>query len=232
MLRDIQETALINIEVEEQTMNIGIIGATGKLGTKVLDEAQQRGHEVTAIVRNAAKLDAAKDVKVIEKDVFDLTSDDIKDLDVVVNAFGAPLGEEEVYVEVRRILINILKDVDTRAIIVGGDGSLFADDAHTIRVMDTPDFPEIVKPTAKGSSRNLQDLQHAEGITWTFISPSAEFDFEGKRTGTYTLGKDQLLFNSKGNSYISYADFAIAIVDEAENKAHINERFTVVGEEE
>lgn len=55
--------------------------------------------------------------------------------------------------------------------------------------MDTPDFPEIVKPTAKGSSRNLQDLQHAEGMTWTFISPSAEFDFEGKRTGTYTLGK-------------------------------------------
>lgn len=89
-----------------------------------------------------------------------------------------------------------------------------------------------MKPTAKGSSRNLQDSQLAEGITWTFISPSAEFDFEGKRTGTYTLGKDQLLFNSKGNSYISYADFAIAIVDEAENKAHINERFTVVGEEE
>lgn len=55
--------------------------------------------------------------------------------------------------------------------------------------MDTPDFPEIVKPTAKGSSRNLQDLQHAEGMTWTFISPSAEFDFEGKRTGTYTLEK-------------------------------------------
>ena len=104
-------------------MNIGIIGATGKLGTKVLDEAQQRGHEVTAIVRNA-KLDDDKDVKVIEKDVFDLTSDDIKDLDVVVNAFGAPLGEEEVHVEVGRVLINILKDVDTRAIIVGGAGSL------------------------------------------------------------------------------------------------------------
>lgn len=130
-----------------------------------------------------------------------------------------------------RVLTNILKDVDTRTIIVGGAGSLFTDDAHTIRVIDTPDFPEIVKPTAKGSSHNLQDLQNAEGITWTFISPSVEFDFEGKHTGTYTLGKDQLLFNSKGNSYISYADFAIAIVDEAENKEHINECFTVVGEE-
>ena len=212
-------------------MNIGIIGATGKLGTKVLDEAQQRGHEVTAIVRNVAKLDADKDVKVIEKDVFDLTSDDIKDLDVVVNAFGAPLGEEEVHVEVGRILINILKDVDTRAIIVGVL-VVYSQMMRILYVLWIHRFPEIVKPTAKGSSRNLQDLQHAEGITWTFISPSAEFDFEGKRTGTYTLGKDQLLFNSKGNSYISYADFAIAIVDEAENKAHINERFTVVGEEE
>lgn len=67
-------------------------------------------------------------------------------------------------------MINILKDVDTRTIIVGGAGSLFTDDAHTIRVIDTLDFPEIVKPTAKGSSHNLQDLQNAEGITWTFIS--------------------------------------------------------------
>ena len=150
---------------------------------------------------------------------------------MVVNAFGAPLGEEEVHVEVGRILINILKDVDTRAIIVGVL-AVYLQMMRILYVLWIHQISEIVKPTAKGSSRNLQDLQHAEGMTWTFISPSAEFDFEGKRTGTYTLGKDQLLFNSKGNSYISYADFAIAIVDEAENKAHINERFTVVGEEE
>ena len=213
-------------------MNIGIIGATGKLGTKVLDEAQQRGHEVTAIVRNAEKLKDYSDVKVIEKDIFNLTIDDIKDLDVVVNAFGAPLGDENGHVEAGRALINVLKEVDTRAIIVGGAGSLFADDSHTTRVVDTPDFPDVVKPTAKGQGRNLQELQEAEGITWTFVSPSAEFDVEGKRTGTYKLGKDQLLFNSKGNSYISYADYAIAIVDEAENANHINERFTVVGEQD
>lgn len=211
-------------------MKIGIIGATGKVGTKVLQEATRRGHEVTAIVRNAAKLNHS-DVKVIEKDIFNLTTDDIKDLDVVVNAFGAPLGEEEAHVEAGRALIALLKDIDTRAIIVGGAGSLFVDEAQTTRVVDTPDFPEVVKPTAKGQGRNLQDLKDSEGITWTFVSPSAEFDAEGKRTGSYTSGKDQLLVNSQGNSYISYADYAIAIVDEAENADHINERFTVVGEQ-
>lgn len=212
-------------------MKIGIIGAIGKVGNKVLQEATQRGHEVTAIVRNASKLNNS-DVKVIEKDIFDLTAEDIKDLDVVVNAFGAPLGEEEAHVEAGRALIALLKDVDTRAIIVGGAGSLYVDDAHTTRVLETPEFPDMFKPTATGQGRNLQDLKEAEGITWTFVSPSAEFDPEGKRTGTYTSGKDQLLVNSQGDSYISYADYAIAIVDEAENAAHINERFTVVGEKE
>ena len=90
----------------------------------------------------------------------------------------------------------------------------------------------MFKPTAAGQGRNLQELKDTEGITWTFVSPSAEFDPEGQRTGTYTSGKDQLLVNSKGNSYISYADYAIAIVDEAENADHVNERFTVVGEQE
>ncbi|BGE81169.1 NAD(P)-dependent oxidoreductase [Staphylococcus petrasii] len=212
-------------------MKIGIIGATGKVGNKVLQEATQRGHEVTAIVRNASKLNNS-DVKVIEKDIFDLTAEDIKELDVVVNAFGAPLGEEEAHVEAGRALIALLKDVDTRAIIVGGAGSLYVDDAHTTRVLETPEFPDMFKPTATGQGRNLQDLKEAEGIIWTFVSPSAEFDPEGKRTGTYTSGKDQLLVNSQGDSYISYADYAIAIVDEAENAAHVNERFTVVGEKE
>lgn len=120
-------------------MKIGIIGATGKVGNKVLQEATQRGHEVTAIVRNAAKLDH-QDVKVIEKDIFHLTVDDIKDLDVVVNAFGAPLGEEDAHVEAGHALINLLKDVDTRAIIVGGAGSLFVDDAQTTRLLTHQNF--------------------------------------------------------------------------------------------
>lgn len=211
-------------------MRIGIIGATGKVGNLVLEEAIDRGHDVTAIVRNASKL-SNSNINVLEKEIYDITAEDLKDLDVVVNAFGAPLGEEEAHVTAGRALIEALKGTDTRAIIVGGAGSLYVDEAQTTKLIDTPEFPEIFVPTAKGQGRNLQDLEATQGITWTFLSPSADFNAEGVRTGSYQSGKDNLLVNSNGNSYISYADFAIAILDEIENPQHINERFTVVGEE-
>ncbi|MDR7235844.1 NAD(P)-dependent oxidoreductase [Neobacillus drentensis] len=212
-------------------MKIVIIGASGKAGSLILKEAVSRGHEVTAIVRDASKLED-KNVAVIEKTIFDLTSDDVKKFDVVVNAFGAPLGEEQAHVDAGHALIEALKGTNTRAIIVGGAGSLYVDENKTVQVIDTPDFPDFVKPTAKGQGRNLKELQETTGITWTFISPSAVFDAEGKRTGSYQAGKDNLLVNSKGESYISYADYAIAVLDEIENPQHINERFTVVGEAE
>ncbi|ASS62164.1 MULTISPECIES: NAD(P)-dependent oxidoreductase [Bacillus] len=212
-------------------MKIGIIGATGKAGSLILKEAVSRGHEVTAIVRDAAKLKEEK-ISIVEKNIIDLTSDDLKKLDVVVNAFGAPLGEEQAHIDAGRALIRVLKGMGTRAVIVGGAGSLYVDENKTVSVMDTPDFPEIFIPTAKGQGRNLQELKETSDMNWTFISPSAVFDPDGKRTGFYQSGKDHLLVNSKGESYISYADYAIAVLDEIENPKHINERFTVVGEAE
>lgn len=210
-------------------MKIGIIGASGKVGQLVLKEALDRGHQVTAIVRNASKI-TNTEVEVIEKDIHDLTTKDIASFEVVVNAFGAPLGDSEGHINAGRHLIDILKGTYTRAIIVGGAGSLYIDDAHTVQLIDTPEFPDIVKPTASGQGQNLKELRNSEGITWTFLSPAAEFDPEGVRTGHYQSGKDQLIVNSEGNSYISYADYAVALVDEIENPQHINERFTVVGE--
>ncbi len=171
-------------------------------------------------------------VAVIEKNIYDLTSDDVQKFEVVVNAFGAPLGEEQAHVDAGHALIEALKGTSTRAIIVGGAGSLYFDEHKTVKVMETPYFPDLFTPTAKGQGRNLLELQEASTISWTFISPSALFDAEGKRTGSYQSGKDNLLVNSKGESYISYADYAIAVLDEVENPQHINERFTVVGEAE
>ncbi|WP_436951034.1 NAD(P)-dependent oxidoreductase [Staphylococcus shinii] len=211
-------------------MKIGIIGASGKVGRLVLEESIERGHEVTAIVRNASKL-SNSNINVLEKEIYDITSEDLKDLDVVVNAFGAPLGEEEAHVKAGRALIEALKGTDTRAIIVGGAGSLYVDEAQKTKLIDTPDFPEIFVPTAKGQGRNLEDLKASKGITWTFLSPSANFDAEGPKTKNYQAGKDNLLINSKGNSYVSYADFAFALVDEIENPQHKDERFTVVSED-
>lgn len=212
-------------------MKIGIVGASGKAGSLILKEAVSRGHNVTAIVRNASKLQD-KNTAVIEKDVFDLTADDLTAFDVVVNAFGAPLGEEQAHVDAGHVLIEVLIGTKTRLVVVGGAGSLFVDENKTVRLIDTPEFPDFVKPTANGQGRNLEELQGVTNITWTFVSPSAVFDAEGKRTGSYQSGKDHLLANSKGESYISYADFAIAVVDEVENPKHLNERFTVVSEKE
>ncbi|WP_372868782.1 NAD(P)-dependent oxidoreductase [Planomicrobium okeanokoites] len=214
-------------------MKIGIIGATGKAGSLIMKEAKSRGHEVTAIVRNSQKLPEEEDAAVLEKDIFDLDANDLKQFDAVVNAFGVPPEKAEQHVEAGRSLINALKEAkDTRLLVVGGAGSLFVDEARTTRLNETPEFPEAFKAIALNQSQNLADLEQSEGIQWTFLSPAAFFDPEGKRTGRYQIGEDAFLVNRKGKSYISYKDYAIALVDEIENGWHINKRFTVVAESE
>ncbi|WP_214857530.1 NAD(P)-dependent oxidoreductase [Exiguobacterium sp. s191] len=210
-------------------MNIGIIGATGKAGQLILQEAITRGHDVTAIVRNAAKVTA--DVTILERDVLTLTKDDLNGFDAIVNAFNAAPGEETKHIEVGRHLINVLAGSKTRLFVVGGAGSLFVDAEHTVRVMETPDFPEAYYPTASNMGKNLIELQGQQDVTWTYLSPAGFFDPSGQRTGTYTIGGEQMILNAKGESYISYADYAIAVVDELENAQHLNERFSVVGEQ-
>lgn len=214
-------------------MKIGIIGASGKAGRLILKEAKSRGHEVTAIVRDSQKLPEGEDAAVLEKDIFDLDSTDLKQFDIVVNAFGVPPEKAAQHVEAGRSLINALKGAEsTRLIVVGGAGSLFVDEAKTTRLNETPEFPETFKAIALNQSQNLADLEQAEGIQWTFLSPAAFFDAEGRRTGHYQIGEDAFMVNRKGKSYISYADYAIAMVDEIENGWHINKRFTVVAEKE
>jgi len=220
---------LLNI-LEEFIMKVGIIGASGKAGNLILKEAVDRGHTVTAIVRDAGKV-KNKHVSILEKNVFDLKTEDLSSFDIIVNTFNASPGEEHLHIEAGRALIEALKGAPkTRLVIIGGAGSLFVDEAKTVRKFDTPEFPEAYLATAKNMGENLNDLQNTSGVNWTYISPSGFFDAAGKRTGAYQKGKDHLLFNSKGQSYISYADYAIACLDEIENALHINERFTVVGE--
>ena len=214
-------------------MKIGIIGATGKAGSLILKEALERGHEVTAIVRKAAKLANNSRAAVLEKDIFDLSPSDVKDFDAVVNAFGTGIDNAHLHVEAGRKLIEVMKGApETRLIVVGGAGSLYVDEAKTIRLVDTPEFPKEIMPIASNQGQNFEDLKNSTGLKWTFVSPAAFFNPEGKRTGSYQKGKDNLIVNSKGDSYVSYADYAVAIVDEIENAQHINERFTVVSEAE
>lgn len=213
-------------------MKIGVIGASGKAGNLIVKEAVGRGHEVTAIVRNEYT-NNDQGVSILKKDIFNLTAEDIKDFDILINAFGSAPGQEHLHVEAGRVLIEILKNLPKiKLVVVGGAGSLFVNEEKTVRLMDTKDFPAEYKATAQNQGRNLEDLQKTENLKWTFISPAIFFNPAGKRTGSYKAGKDNVIVNAKGESYISYADYAIAVLDEIENPKHVNQRFTVVAEAE
>lgn len=157
-------------------MNIAIIGATGHSGQKILAEAMERGHMVTAIVRDETKLE--QDVKVIEKDLFDLTTADIEPFDVVISTFNAPTGKEQMHVSANQHLISIFEDApQVRLVVVGGAGSLYVDDSKTTRLSETSDFPAAYLPTATNMGKSLEDYQKSSA-TWTYISPAAMFDLQ------------------------------------------------------
>lgn len=210
-------------------MQIAIIGAAGKVGTLLTAEALKQGYRVTAIVRHPENL-ANRSVKVIEKSIFDLTVDDLKEFDVVINAYKAPQGSETDHITSTQHLIDLFQELPkTRLIVVGGAGSLYVDDAKTTRLVDTPDFPEAYKPTASNMGKAF-DLLAASNIQWTYFSPAAFFDDTGAATGQYRLGKDHFFTNKAGESYISYADYSKALIDEIKNQDFIRERFTAVSE--
>ena len=209
-------------------MKIGLIAASGNAGSHILREALMIEHDVTAIVMNTAS-SKLNDVETLEKDLFQLTREDIAPFDVLINAFAPVNGEAHLHVEAGRHLISIMEGTDKRLFVVGSSGCLYIDKDHTIRLMEHKDYPEHLRESAKYQFQNLQDLKNSS-IKWTFLSPSAMFDSEGPRTGHYVIGSQRLVVNSQFDSYISYADFAVAVIDELENSNHVNSLFTVASE--
>ena len=165
----------------------------------------------------------------IVKDLFDLTADDLKGFDAVVDTFGAwTPGTLPQHSTSLKHLADILSGTDTRLIVVGGAGSLYVDPQHTTQLVDTSDFPDDFKPLASAMAKSLAELRERKDVRWTYISPAADFQADGERTGKYQLNGEELKTNTKGESIISYADYAIAIVDEIATGNHIGERISVV----
>lgn len=209
-------------------MKIAVICANGKAGKLIVKEAVNRGLDVTAVVRGD---NATAAQKVLTKDLFDLTADDVKGFDVVIDAFGAwtedTLPQHSTSL---KQLCDILSGTDTRLLVVGGAGSLYVNPEHTVCVSDGPDFPDMFKPLAAAMAKALDELRNRSDVKWTYISPAGDFQAEGERTGKYILGGEELTLNSKGESVISYADYAIAMIDEAVNGNNIQKRISVVAE--
>lgn len=209
-------------------MKIAVICANGKAGKLIVKEAVSRGLDVTAVVRGENATEAKE---VLKKDLFDLTADDLKGFDVVIDAFGAWTEETlPLHSTSLKHLCDILSGTETRLLIVGGAGSLYVNPEHTVCVADGPDFPDAFKPLASAMAKALSELRERKDVKWTYISPAGDFQAEGEHIGKYILGGEELTLNSKGESIISYADYAIAMVDEAVNGNHIQKRISVVRE--
>ena len=209
-------------------MKIAVVAANGRAGRLIVEEAVKRGVEVTAVVRSANKT-AAKNV--IQKDIMDLMADDLKNFDIVIDAFGAWTPETlPLHSTSLKNLCDALSGTDTRLLIVGGAGSLFVNKEHTACVADGENFPADWKPLANAMAKALNELRERKDVKWTYISPAADFQAEGERTGKYILAGEVFTTNSKGESIISYADYAVAMVDEATKGNHIQQRISVVRE--
>ncbi len=208
---------------------IAVVASNGRVAQKVVKEAQDRGFEVTGFSRDDENKSGA--VTYIKKDIMELTKADLAGFDAVVDGFGAWTDEEQpMHVKTSQHLCDLLSGTDTRLLIVGGAGSLYVNAEHTVQVKDGADFPAMFLPLANAQGQELEELRRRNDVKWTFISPAGDFQADGERTGKYILAGEELTLNSKGESIISYADYAIAMVDEIENGSHIQQRISVVRE--
>ena len=207
-------------------MKIAVLAANGKVGSLIVKEAVERGNDVTAIAREENRTVAKNFIK---RDILDLTENDLKDFDVVITAFGAWTEDTlPLHKTTLEHLSNILANKNTRLLVVGGAGSLYTDDSLKIQLFETSDFPADYMPVATNMAKGLEVLRKRNDVKWTYISPAGDFDFEAERKGDYQLAGEVFTVNAKGESKISYADYAIAMVDEAEKGNHINQRISVL----
>jgi uncharacterized protein len=211
-------------------MKIALIGANGKIGSRILEEALSRGHTVTGIARNpdlGIKKEGLTWVKADALDT-DALAKAIKGNDAVISAFGIDWSNPDTYHLFSEIAKSILlaakKSSIKRVINVGGAGSL--EIAPGLQLVDTPSFPEGWKKGADEQRKSLEIFRKEKDLDWTFFSPAIMIE-PGPRTGKFRIGKDNPVFDEKGNSIIGYDDYAVALIDELENPHFIKQRFTV-----
>jgi uncharacterized protein len=211
-------------------MKIALIGANGKIGSRILEEALNRGHTVNGIARNP-DFDIEKErLTWVKADALDndALSIAIKGNDAVISAFGIDWHNPNTYQLFSKIAKSIIlaakKSSVKRLINVGGAGSLEV--APGLQLVDTPGFPEDWKKGADEQRKSLEVFREEKDLDWTFFSPAIMIE-PGPRTGKFRIGKDNPVFDEEGNSRISYDDYAVALIDELESPHFIKQRFTV-----
>lgn len=207
-------------------MKVAIIGASGFIGSAILNEALSRGHEVTAIVRNPEKITVQNAHLTVKKG--DVTNEaEIAPLlagnEAVITSYNA--HDAATYLKAIHAIINATKKAGIKRLIaVSGAGSL--EIAPGVQLLDTPEFPAEWKEGASATRDAFHVIKATDDLDWTVLSPAMMIQ-PGERTGKFRLGKDQVVFDDKGESKISTADYAVALIDELEQPKHIKQRFTL-----
>lgn len=212
-------------------MKVAIIGATGFLGTSLVKEFAGRGHQVTAISRNANGEDT-DNVTYKKADVFDTDglAQVLKGHDAIVSAYNSGWTNPNIYDDFlagsKAIVAAVKKAGVNRYITIGGAGSLYI--APGLQLIDTPEFPEEYKPGAGAAREFLNIIKEEKDIDWVFFSPAIEMHqgITTGRTGNYRLGLDNPVFDDNNRSYMSGEDVAVVLADEVENPKHHQQRFT------
>ncbi|ESU20655.1 NAD-dependent epimerase/dehydratase [Flavobacterium cauense R2A-7] len=210
-------------------MKVAIIGATGFVGSNILNEIVNRNHEVTAIVRNPK---TSEKVNWVKADVFntDELANVLKGNDVVISAYNPGWTNPNIYDDFlagsKAIQEAVKKSGVKRYITIGGAGSLFV--APNLQAVDTPDFPKEYHAGATAARDYLNILKEEKELDWAFFSPAFEMHqgITTGRTGNYRLGLDTPVFDENNRSILSGEDLAVVIADEVETPKHHQVRFT------
>lgn len=195
-------------------MKIAVIGASGKVGRLIVQEALAKQMIVTEIVRDQKK---AYTTNYLVADVYQLTTAAISSFDVVVCAIGFSQDKVSEFSTAYQHLLQIMTGLKTRLIIVGGAGSLYVDQAHTKMLKDTPEFPKDFKPVANAMADAVQLLKKNHEVNWLYISPAADFSPDYPTKHHYVKQSDNFTTDQQGQSQLSYGDYALAVIDEIEN---------------
>ena len=201
-------------------MNILVIGANGKAGHRIVEKALKVGHQVTGVVR---RKDAIKGIPTIVKDALQLTKQELTQFDVVVNATSAFTPDMyHLPADLTLLIVKALANTNTRLIAIGGAGSLYVDEDHTVQLNDTPEFPPEFLVRSKTHAKSDDILRKFSNVDWTMFTP------EGPESNDYVLGNENVILNKEGKPYLSYATFAQILVDEINNHKFGRQRFTAV----
>lgn len=207
-------------------MNILVIGANGNAGRRIVEKALKAGHQVTGLVRREGAIEG---IPTIVKDALQLTKQELTQFDVVVNATSAFTPDTyHLPADLTLLLVKALANTNTRLIAIGGVGSLYVDEDHTVQLNDTPEFPKEFLARSKTHGKSDDILRKFSNVDWTMFTPPPILDAEGPESNDYVLGNENVILNKEGKPYISYATFAQILVDEINNHKFSRQRFTAV----